>query len=184
MQAGDWISQTDQTISETSMARVIRADSENRELVSRETTIKPADNRTVVGTTKLMAGALQHISTGNYSQTVKNRVASIGGNDTTEVTREKSLTTGKDLIEQIGQIRKSVAAVKQEIIAPVVWIGSQSVIVAQLMLDTLDVVKQLAEQTASHTHSNTGNPQNAGEIKSTGSQVDSLSKKYSHVMGK
>ncbi|MBA1673669.1 hypothetical protein HCY93_02740 [Escherichia coli] len=183
-QAGDWIRQTDQTISETSMARVIRADSENRELVSRETTIKAADNLTVVGTARLMAGAIQQISTGDYSQAVKNRVASIGGNDTTEITGEKSLTTGKDLIEQIGQIRKSVAAVKQEIIAPVVWIGSQSINVAQLMLDTLDVVKQLAEQTASHTHSNTGTPQNAGEIKSTGSQADSLSKKYSPVIGK
>ncbi|MBS0851245.1 hypothetical protein JK158_05535 [Enterobacter sp. JGM127] len=183
-QAGDWIRQTDQTISETSMARVIRADSENRELVSRETTIKAADNLTVVGTARLMAGAIQHISTGDYSQAVKNRVASIGGNDTTEITGEKSLTTGKDLIEQIGQIRKSVAAVKQEIIAPVVWIGSQSINVAQLMLDTLDVVKQLAEQTASHTHSNTGTPQNAGEIKSTGSQADSLSKKYSPVISK
>ena len=183
-QAGDWIRQTDQTISETSMARVIRADSESRELVSRETTIKAADNLTVVGTARLMAGAIQHISTGDYSQAVKNRVASIGGNDTTEITGEKSLTTGKDLIEQIGQIRKSVAAVKQEIIAPVVWIGSQSINVAQLMLDTLDVVKQLAEQTASHTHSNTGTPQNAGEIKSTGSQADSLSKKYSPVIGK
>ena len=183
-QAGDWIRQTDQTISETSMARVIRADSENRELVSRETTIKAADNLTVVGTARLMAGAIQQISTGDYSQAVKNRVASIGGNDTTEITGKKSLTTGKDLIEQIGQIRKSVAAVKQEIIAPVVWIGSQSINVAQLMLDTLDVVKQLAEQTASHTHSNTGTPQNAGEIKSTGSQADSLSKKYSPVIGK
>lgn len=183
-QAGDWIRQTDQTISETSMARVIRADSENRELVSRETTIKAADNLTVVGTARLMAGAIQQISTGDYSQAVKNRVASIGGNDTTEITGEKSLTTGKDLIEQIGQIRKSVAAVKQEIIAPVVWIGSQSINVAQLMLDTLDVVKQLAEQTASHTHSNTGTPQNAGEIKSTGSQADSLSKKYSPVISK
>lgn len=89
-QAGDWIRQTDQTISETSMARVIRADSENRELVSRETTIKAADNLTVVGTARLMAGAIQHISTGDYSQAVKNRVASIGGNDTTEITGEKA----------------------------------------------------------------------------------------------
>lgn len=182
-QAGDWVRQTDQTISETSMARVIKSDTENRELVSRETTIKAADNLTVVGTARLLAGAIQHISTGDYSQAVKNRVASIGGNDETDVAGEKSVTTGKDLIEQIGQIRKSVAAVKQEIIAPVVWIGSQSINVAQLMLDTLEVVKQLAEQTASHTHSNTGNPLNSGDIKSTGSQADSLSKKYSPVIG-
>jgi len=42
------------------------------------------------------------------------------------------------------------------VIAPVVWIGSQSINVCQLMLDTLDVVKQLAELIASHTHNNTG----------------------------
>jgi len=66
----------------------------------------------------------------------------------------------------------------------VVWIGSQSINVAQLTLDTLDVVKQLAEQTASHMHSNTSTPLNSGEIKSTGSQADSLCKKYSPVIGK
>ncbi len=183
-QAGDWVRQTDQTISESSMARVIKADTENRELVSRETTIKATDKITVVGTATLMAGAIQQISTGDYSQAVNNRVASIGGNDETEIAGNKSVTTGKDLIEQIGQIRKSVAAVQQQIIAPVVWIGSQSINVAQLMLDTLDVVKQLAEQTASHTHSNTGAPLNAGDIRSTGSEADSLNKKYSPVIGK
>ncbi len=162
------------------MTRIIRADSENRDLVSRETTIKAVDNLTVVG----MAGAIQHISTGDNSQAVENRMASIGGNDTMEVTGGRSVTIGKVLIELIDQIRKSVVAVKQEIIAPVVWIRSQNINVAQLMLDTLSMVKQLAEQTANHTHSNTGNPQNAREIKSTGIQADSLSKKYSPVIGK
>lgn len=42
-QAGDWVRQTDQTISETSMVRMVKADSEQRELVSRETTIKATD---------------------------------------------------------------------------------------------------------------------------------------------
>ncbi len=93
-------------------------------------------------------------------------------------------TTGKDLIEKIGQIRKSVAAVQQQIIAPVVWIGSGTINVAQLMLDTLDVVKELAEQTASHTHSNTGAPTNAGAIRNTGTKADALNGKYSPVIGK
>lgn len=75
-------------------------------------------------------------------------MASIGGNDETDIAGSQSVTTGKDLIEKIGQIRKSVAAVQQQIISPVVWIGSGTIKVAQLMLDTLDVVKELAEQTA------------------------------------
>ncbi|WP_320729602.1 hypothetical protein [Enterobacter ludwigii] len=183
-QAGDWVRQTDQTISETSMARVVKADTEQRELVSREITVKATDKITVLGTSTLLAGAIQQVSTGDYSQAVNNRVASIGGNDETDIAGSQTVTTGKDLIEKIGQIRKSVAAVQQQIIAPVVWIGSGTINVAQLMLDTLDVVKELAEQTASHTHSNTGAPTNAGAIRNTGAKAETLNGKYSPVIGK
>jgi hypothetical protein len=182
--AGDWVRQTDQTISETSMARVVKSDTEQRELVSRETTVKATDKLTVLGTSTLLAGAIQQVCTGDYSQAVNNRVTSIGGNDETDIAGSQTVTTGKDLIEKIGQIRKSVAAVQQQIIAPVVWIGSGTINVAQLMLDTLDVVKELAEQTASHTHSNTGAPTNAGAIRNTGTKADTLNGKYSPVISK
>ncbi|WP_449550162.1 hypothetical protein [Lelliottia amnigena] len=183
-QAGDWVRQTDQTISEASMARVVKADTEQRELVSRETTIKATDKVTVLGTSTLMAGAIQQVCTGDYSQAVDNRVASVAGNDDADIAGTQTVTTGKDLIEKIGQIRKSVAAVQQQIIAPVVWIGSGSINVAQLMLDTLDVVKELAEQTAGHSHSNTGTPTNAAAIRNTGTKADTLNSKYSPVIGK
>lgn len=184
-QAGDWVRQTDQTISETSMARTVKADTESRELVSRETTIKATDKTSVIGTSTLMAGAIQQVSTGKFSQAIQgNRLATVGGSDEMAVAENVTVTIGKNLTEQIGQIRKSVAAVQQQIIAPVVWIGSGSINVAQLMLDTLDVVKQLAELTASHTHSNTGTPTNAGDIRSTGTKADTLNGKYSPVIGK
>ncbi|CAD5357571.1 conserved protein of unknown function [Enterobacter cancerogenus] len=184
-QAGDWVRQTDQTISETSMARTVKADTESRELVSRETTIKAADKTSVIGTSTLMAGAIQQVSTGKFSQAIQgSRLATVGGSDEMAVAENATVTIGKNLTEQIGLIRKSVAAVQQQIIAPVVWIGSGSINVAQLMLDTLDVVRQLAELTASHTHSNTGTPTNAGEIRSTGAKVDTLNGKYSPVIGK
>ncbi|QCQ71964.1 hypothetical protein FD428_13510 [Citrobacter sp. TBCP-5362] len=184
-QAGDWVRQTDQTISETSMARTVKADTENRELVSRDTTIKATDKTSVIGTSTLMAGAIQQVSTGKFSQAIQgSRLATIGGSDEMAVTENVTVTIGKNLTEQIGQIRKSVAAVQQQIIAPVVWIGSGSINVAQLMLDTLDVVKQLAELTASHTHSNTGAPMNAGDIRGTGTQAGMLNDKYSPVIGK
>ncbi|MEG5901182.1 hypothetical protein [Enterobacter bugandensis] len=184
-QAGDWVRQTDQTISETSMARTVKADTESRELVSRETTIKATDKTSVIGTSTLMAGAIQQVSTGKFSQAIQgSRLATVGGNDEMAIAENVTVTIGKNLTEQIGQIRKSVAAVQQQIIAPVVWIGSGSINVAQLMLDTLDVVKQLAELTASHTHSNTGTPTNAGDIRSTGTKADTLNGKYSPVIGK
>lgn len=184
-QAGDWVRQTDQTISETSMARTVKADTESRELVSRETTIKATDKTSVIGTSTLMAGAIQQVSTGKFSQAIQgSRLATVGGSDEMAIAENVTVTIGKNLTEQIGQIRISVAAVQQQIIAPVVWIGSGSINVAQLMLDTLDVVKQLAELTASHTHSNTGTPTNAGDIRSTGTKADTLNGKYSPVIGK
>ncbi|KTI34169.1 hypothetical protein [Enterobacter roggenkampii] len=183
-QAGDWVRQTDQTISETSMARVVKADTEQRELVSRETTVKATDKITVIGTSTLLAGAIQQVCTGDFSQAMRNRVASIGGDDESDIAGSKTVTVGKDLIEKIGQIRKSVAEAQQQIIAPVVWIGSGSINVAQLMLDTLDVLKELTEQTASHTHSNTGAPTNAAAIRNTGTKADTLNTKYSPVIGK
>lgn len=184
-QAGDWVRQTDQTISESSMARTIKADTESRELVSRETTIKATDKISVIGTSTLMAGAIQQVSTGKFSQAIQgSRLATVGGSDETDITGSGTLTIGESLTEQIGQIRKSVAAVQQQIIAPVVWIGSDSINVAQLMLDTLDVVKQLAELTASHTHSNTGAPTNAADIRSAGTKADTLNGKYSPVIGR
>lgn len=183
--AGDWVRQTDQTISETSMARIVKADTESRELVSRETTIKATDKISVIGTSTLMAGAIQQVSTGKFSQAIQgSRLATVGGSDELAVAEDVTVTIGKNLTEQIGRIRKSVAAVQQQIIAPVVWIGSGSVNVAQLMLDTLDVVKQLAELTASHSHSNTGTPTNAADIRSAGTQADTLNGKYSPVIGK
>lgn len=70
-----------------------------------------------------------------------NYVASIGQNATTDI--------GGDLIEKIGNIRRSLATARQEVIAPVVWVGSEQVNVMALMLDILDVLQALAQQTAS-----------------------------------
>ena len=52
------------------------------------------------------------------------------------------------------------------------------------MLDTLDVVKELATLTASHTHPDTGLPTNAGEIEDVAAKTDTLNEKYSPVIAK
>lgn len=69
-----------------------------------------------------------------------------------------------------GQLRQSIAGTRQEIIAPVVWIGSQQINVAQLVLDTVALVQQLAEQLASHTPPDTGQPTNSSAIAQSGQQ--------------
>lgn len=50
------------------------------------------------------------------------------------------------------------------------------------MLDTLEVVKQLAELTAADTHRNTVKSQNAMAIKGTGTSAATLQTKYDPVI--
>ncbi|MGW1371699.1 hypothetical protein [Providencia hangzhouensis] len=184
-QDGSWNRETDQSINEASMLRIIKADKEQRELVARETTVQANDTLTILGTKKLLAGAIQLLSECDYSiATSSNYVASIEKDMTLDVGQNSSITVGQKLIEKVGQIKQSIAGAQQQIIAPVIWIGSQQINVAQLMIDTLDVVKELAELTAAHTHSNTGAPLNAQAIKGTGTKSDTLNKKYSPVIGK
>ncbi|MGL9721153.1 MAG: hypothetical protein ACR5LE_11825, partial [Symbiopectobacterium sp.] len=174
--AGDWERQTDQSIKESSMRRDITADEEKRTVVARETTIQSTDKTTVLGTATLLAGAVVQIAQGDHSlATQACYVASVGKSATWDV--------GQDLIEKIGNIRRSIAAQRQELIAPVVWVGNQQINVMQLMIDTLDVVQELAEQTATHTHANTGAPVNANAIAATGTKSSALQIKYSPVIG-
>ncbi len=183
-QAGDWERQTDQAIRETSMSREVKADTEKRELISRETTVKATDRTTVIGTASLMAGAIQHVTTGSYSVAAQqSQLITVGGNAETDVTGSAAIKVGQALTEKIGQLRQSIAGTRQEIIAPVVWIGSEKINVAQLMLDTVALVQQLVDQLASHTHPSTGQPTNSSAIGQSGQQAAALSKKYSPVIG-
>jgi len=167
------------------MSREVKADTEKRELVSRETTVKATDMITVIGTASLMAGAIQHVTTGSYSVVAhQSRLIIMGGNEETDVTGSAAIKVGQALTEKIGQLCQSIAGTRQEIIAPVVWIGSKKINVAQLMPDTVALVQQLADQLASHTHPSTGQPTNSSAIAQSSQQAAALSKKYSPVIGK
>lgn len=183
-QGGDWVRKTDQAITESSMSRSIEADDETRTLIARETTIKATDKTTVVGKSTLLAGAIECVTLGDYAQAVQgNRVATVSGDCKASIAGGSTSDVAGDLMEKIGGIRSSIAAAQQQVIAPVVWVGSQQINVMQLMLDTLDVVRQLAQLTAAHTHPDTGQPTNAAAIAQTGIQADTLKTKYRPVIG-
>lgn len=150
-QAGDWVRQTDQTISETSMARTVKADTERRELVSRETTVKATDKITVLGTATLMAGAM-------------------------------NVDVGGTLTEKIAALRKSVAAGGQQIMGPTVHIGSEGVNTLTMMLDTIDLLAELAQQCASHSHPSVGTPTNAGAFNQTAVKAGQTRSKYQNII--
>jgi hypothetical protein len=131
-----------------------------------------------------MAGAIQHVTTGSYSVAAQqNQLITVGGNAESDVTGSAAIKVGQALTEKIGQLRQSIAGTRQEIIAPVVWIGSEKINVAQLMLDTVALVQQLAEQLASHTHPSTGQPINSEAIAQSGAKATALGMKYSPIIG-
>ena len=190
-QAGDWVRQTDQTISETSMIRKVNADQESRELVSRETTIKATDKTTVLGTATLMAGAVQHVATGDYAIAASGKFLArvegdaemeIDGQQTTRVKGNIETQTGGGLVEKIAQLRKSIAAGGQQIMGPTVHIGSEGVNTLQMMLETIDLLAQLASQCASHSHPGTGAPTSAADFTRTATQATQTRSKYEKII--
>lgn len=178
-QDGSWQRETDQVISEKSRSRVVTADAEQRTVTRRETTVNANDTTTVLGTKKLLAGAVVNVVDGDYttgtngsmfSHVAKNREEFTGQNINAEV--------AGTLTEKIAGIRRSVAAV-QELIAPSVRLGSDELNVLTLLTDTLEVIGELADLTAVHQHPDTGKPTNAGAIGNVSKRTQTLNTKYS-----
>ncbi|MFA0054952.1 hypothetical protein [Vibrio echinoideorum] len=61
--------------------------------------------------------------------------------------------TAGELVETIGKVRRSIAAEHQWLQAPRTWIGSKEENVLILLSELMQVVKELADALASHTHS-------------------------------
>ncbi|AVT58002.1 phage tail-collar fiber domain-containing protein [Pectobacterium versatile] len=175
---GSWQRETDQTIQERSSQRHVTSDAETRTTTTRTITVNGTDTITVLGTHKLLAGAVVALADGDYAigtsanmliRSSKDRNDYVGQNYNSEVAGA--------LTERIAGIRRSVAA-QQELIAPSIRLGSDQLNVLTLLTDTLDVLHTLAQQTASHTHNNTGAPLNAGAINNTGQRATALREKY------
>ncbi|EPB4198657.1 TPA: hypothetical protein ACJCW2_001086 [Yersinia enterocolitica] len=183
---GSWQRDTDQAIEETSSRRSVTSDEENRTTTTRTTTVKANDSTTVLGTKTLMAGQVVQLAEGDYSiGTSANMVTKVGKDRTDDVGQNQNIKVGQNLTtdvagaltEKITGIRRSVAAA-QELIAPSVRLGTDEINVLTLLTDTLDVIQTLAQQTASHTHINTGGPLNAGDFTATANRTQALTTKY------
>ncbi|HHH1059633.1 TPA: hypothetical protein ACPZCB_004355 [Yersinia enterocolitica] len=183
---GSWQRDTDQAIEETSSRRSVTSDEESRTTTTRNTTVKANDSTTVLGTKTLMAGQVVQLAEGDYSiGTSANMVTKVGKDRTDDVGQNQNIKVGQNqttdvggvLTEKIAGIRRSVAAA-QELIAPSVRLGTDEINVLTLLTDTLDVIQTLAQQIASHTHTNTGGPLNAGDFTATANRTQALTTKY------
>ncbi|MBU5876970.1 hypothetical protein JVW17_19800, partial [Vibrio cholerae O1] len=62
------------------------------------------------------------------------------------------VATAGELIEVIGKVRRSIAAEHQWLQSPKTWIGSKQENVLVLVSELMQVVKELADTLATHTH--------------------------------
>lgn len=176
-QAGAWERKTDQGITENSATRTITADEETRTLTQRTTTIQASDSTTVIGTAKLLAGAVVQLAQGDYSLGTSGQLLVKAKSITQKIDQGVDITIGGQLVEKIVGLRRSASA-SLELIANSVRVGTDETNVLSLLLETLDVIHDLAQQTAGHSHSNTGTPTNADAIAGTGTTATTLKTRY------
>lgn len=189
---GNMTRESDQTVTDNARDYCLNSDSSTEKTTTKTTTVNANYTINVYSNYQLSANTIMNVSLKDYtigtnSNFVKfvgqNYSLAINGNQTISV-KNKIDITANEIKEQIKTIRQSIAGVKQEIIAPQVWIGSGQINVSQLMLDTLELIERLADLTAQHTHPNTSTPTNAGAITSVKTDAIKLDNKYSPVIAK
>ncbi|ELQ2645531.1 hypothetical protein QTC32_001408 [Salmonella enterica] len=100
----------------------------------------------------------------------------------TKVAGAMNVDVGGTLTEKIAALRKSVASGGQQIMGPTVHIGSESVNTLTMMLDTIDLLAELAQQCASHSHPSVGTPTNAGAFNQTAAKAGQTRSKYQNII--
>lgn len=178
---GSWQRETDQAIEESSASRVVVSDSESRQTTTRTTTIKGNDSLTVLGSATLMAGAVMQLSDGDYCVGAAGKYQFMAKQLQQDIEHSADISIGAALNEKITGIRKSVAAA-QVIQGQTVDIGNGEINILDCLTDTLDVLQELAELTAQHSHSNTGTPTNSGAISANAQRPGQLSAKYKKLI--
>lgn len=130
------------------------------------------------------------LTTGDYALAAGGKyLASIAGDAETEIDGRQSskvagdidIETAGALTEKIATLRKSVAA-GQQIIGDTVHIGTGGTNTLTMLLETIDLLVELARQCASHTHPGTGAPTQASDFTQTASKAGTTRGKYEKII--
>ena len=139
-QHGNHITQTDESIINTSYQRKITA-GQNQEAFQTSFTSVQEHSTEEIGGAKIVEalGLLRMNSAGDLD---------LGALENLH------LTAGSEIIETIGKLKRSVAAELQhiEVTKGKVWLGSSAVNIIRLLLELMGVVEAIAATAASHTH--------------------------------
>ncbi|UZE13978.1 hypothetical protein [Pseudomonas sp. B21-053] len=151
---GNWLRQTDGKIQDKAIEREVEALDNTERFQTHTRTVDDHSTESVGGVKKIEAlGALKLLSAGSASLAAVDDLHQATGRDLNLVVGQKhNATVGGDMQEKIQGLRKSVAGISQQLLAPKNWIGSESVNLFQVVCDMLDLLQQMNTQLAAHTH--------------------------------
>ncbi len=136
--AGNITDQTDQTFTSKAFKQVEQAHQYTGEFGQHQLLIDEHSLENIIGKKLIEAlGAIELLAGDNIE------LGSLGN---------MHVATAGELIEVIGKVRRSIAADHQWLQSPKTWIGSKQENVLILLSELMQVVKELADTLASHTH--------------------------------
>jgi len=97
------------------------------------------------------------------------------------VGQKHNAIVGGDMQEKIQGLRKSVAGISLHMQAPKSWIGSDDVNLFQIVCDTLDLLCEMNDQLAVHTHGPTPPPNSASIFEGGAVQASTLAAKLKFI---
>ncbi|EGR5585473.1 hypothetical protein CES76_02375 [Vibrio cholerae] len=165
--AGNITDQTDQTFTSKAFKQVDQAHQYTGEFGQHQLLIDEHSLENIIGKKLIEAlGAIELLAGDNIE------LGSLGN---------MHVATAGELIEVIGKVRRSIAAEHQWLQSPKTWLGSKQENVLILLSELMQVVKELADTLASHTHGGvmagpaaTAAPNQASEISDHGSDSAQL----------
>nr|WP_158163032.1 hypothetical protein [Vibrio mimicus] len=165
--AGNITDQTDQTFTSKAFKQVDQAHQYTGEFGQHQLLIDEHSLENIIGKKLIEAlGAIELLAGDNIE------LGSLGN---------MHVATAGELIEVIGKVRRSIAAEHQWLQSPKTWIGSKQENVLILLSELMQVVKELADTLATHTHGGvmagpaaTAAPNQASDISDHGSDSAQL----------
>ncbi|EGR4423815.1 hypothetical protein DDN15_07155 [Vibrio cholerae] len=165
--AGNITDQTDQTFTRKAFRQAEHAQQYTGEFGQHQLLIDEHSLEKIIGKKLIEAlGAIEMLAGDNIE------LGSLGN---------MHVATAGELIEVIGKVRRSIAAEHQWLQSPKTWLGSKQENVLILLSELMQVVKELADTLARHTHggvmagpATTASPNQASDISDHGSDSAQL----------
>ncbi|VVO65928.1 hypothetical protein PS903_01024 [Pseudomonas fluorescens] len=151
---GNWLRQTDGKIQDKAIEREVEALDNTESFQTHTRTVDDHSTESVGGIKKIEAlGALKLLSGGSATLAAVDDLHQATGRDMNLVVGQKyNATVGGDMQERIKGLRESVSDINQAFKAPKTWLGSESVNVLKILCEFLDLVCEMNNQLAAHTH--------------------------------